>query len=70
MITADDLRDWPVEQKIQLIRELWGQVADDDRIPIPTGVVDEARRRIDELKRDPSVGLTLDELWRRVDATD
>ena len=68
MITASELADLPVERKIQLITELWDQIASHPEPPqLPKWVDDEADRRFDRLESNPELGITEDQMWRIVD---
>ena len=68
MITAEDLRHLPIEQKVQLASGLWEQIANSGRtFPISEEDLTEAHRRLEEMRRDPSIGLTEEEMWRSVD---
>ena len=67
-ISAEELRHLTVEQKLQLIHGLWGQIIDQGYKPdIPASVLREAKQRLDEMRRDPSIGLTEEEMWAEVD---
>ena len=68
-VTAEDLKQIPLPERLQLVHDLWDQIAAEDHQPsLPPGAVDEATVRIAELRSDPSFGLTEQELWNRVDA--
>ena len=69
MPTAADFEHLPVSEKLQLVTELWDQIARSrEPIRLPESAIAEARRRQDEMLADPSIGITEDEMWRRVDA--
>lgn len=62
------LRELPVADKLRVVTELWDDIATSDRpIAVPAEVLQETRRRSDELTADPSIAIDDDELWRRID---
>jgi putative addiction module component (TIGR02574 family) len=62
------LRGLPMADKLRIVTQLWDDIAaSDDPIVVPPTVLQEASRRSEELKSDPSIGIDDDELWRRVD---
>lgn len=61
------LRKLPIAEKLQVLEELWDDISASDEYPVPASVVAEAERRSAELKADPSLAITDEELWRRVD---
>ncbi len=63
-----NLRGLPVADKLRIVTQLWDDIAaSDDPIIVPPNVLQEASRRSEELKSDPSIAIDDDELWRRVD---
>lgn len=67
-IEYKDLKSLPVEEKLRLVEMLWDDIgASDEPIVLHPWQTGEASRRAEELKRDPSVGISREELWRRVD---
>ncbi|MEM6776930.1 MAG: addiction module protein [Planctomycetota bacterium] len=68
MARASDFASLPTDEKIQLVTDLWDQIASQgDAAVLPDWVHTEANRRLDELEKHPSKGLTADEMWRKVD---
>lgn len=62
------LRGLSVTDKLRLVTQLWDDIAKGERpIAVPPEVLNEAVRRSDELKADPSIAIDEEELWRRVD---
>ncbi len=45
------------EQKLELIDELWECVRREDRVFVPAGHVIELERRLDAVRKDPSLAL-------------
>jgi putative addiction module component (TIGR02574 family) len=63
-----DLRALPPLEKLQLVEMLWDELGETDvAIPLPEWVTQEAARRRDDMTRDPSFGLSHDEVWRRIE---
>ncbi|MFN0056587.1 MAG: addiction module protein [Planctomycetales bacterium] len=70
-INSIELRALPAAEKLQIVEMLWDELGESDvSIPLPEWVAQEAVRRRDEMQTDPSVGLTHEEAWRRIEAGD
>lgn len=68
---VEHLRQLPIAEKLRVVEELWDDiVASGERFPLPQWHREEARRRAAELEADPSIALTREELWRRVEKSD
>lgn len=66
-MNASDFRHLTADLKIELVFELWDQIADSSApIELPESVKNEIDRRCDELDADPSIAINQKELWRRV----
>ncbi len=66
-IDTDKLRALPAAEKIRIIELLWDDLGDAATpIPLPDWIEEEAVRRLAEM-RDTSVGLSHEEIWRRID---
>jgi len=66
----DQLRDLPVADKLRIVEQLWDDIHESDEpLLLQDWHEQEARRRSTELQVDPSIALTREELWRRVDDT-
>jgi len=64
---TNDLHSLLPSEKLQLVEFLWDDLGNSTTpIPLPDWVEKEAIRRRDEM-RDPTLGLTHDETWRRID---
>ncbi len=67
-IDISTLRGLSVADKLRLVTQLWDDIANEEGpIDVPSEVLQEAVRRSDELKSDPSIVIDEKELWRRVD---
>ena len=65
---AEHLRQLPIVEKLRVVEELWDDIAaSGERFPLPLWHRDEAQRRAEELESDPTIALTREELWRRVE---
>ena len=64
----ETLRMLPPDEKLQIVEELWDDIASNSEPPlISEEQRAEASRRMAELDADPSIAIDEDELWRRVD---
>ncbi|MDY0165194.1 MAG: addiction module protein [Thermoguttaceae bacterium] len=64
------LRALPVAEKLRVVEELWDDIGQsEERFPLPDWHRREAQRRADELDTDPSIALTREQLWQRVDSS-
>ena len=67
-IDISNLRDLPLQDKLRIVTQLWDEIAaSNDPVVLPPEILQEASRRAQELKDDPSIAIDDDELWRRVD---
>jgi putative addiction module component (TIGR02574 family) len=67
-IDITNLRYLPVQDKLRIVTQLWEDIAaSNDPVVLPPEILQEASRRSQELKDDPSIAIDDDELWRRVD---
>ena len=68
---AENLRKLPIAEKLRVVEELWDDIGrSDEPFPLPRWHREEADRRTGELDSDPSMALSRDELWSRVDNRD
>jgi putative addiction module component (TIGR02574 family) len=68
---AEHLRQLPITEKLRVVEELWDDIAaTGERFPLPQWHREEAQRRAAELEADPSIALTRQQLWRRVEKAD
>jgi hypothetical protein len=66
-IDVNALRSLAPSEKLRLVEMLWDDLGGStESIPLPDWVDREAARRRDEM-RNPSVGLSHDETWRRIE---
>ena len=67
----EHLRRLPIGEKLRVVEELWDDIAASaERFPLPDWHREEAERRAADLEADPSIALTREELWQRVDESD
>lgn len=67
----ESLRRLPPAEKLQIVEELWDDIAASGEPPPMTDVQRaEVSRRVAELDADPSIAIDEDELWRRVEQRD
>ncbi len=66
-MNTTDFHKLPADRKIELVFQLWDEIADSDTpIELSESVKAEMDQRCAELDADPSVAIDQDELWRRV----
>jgi len=56
----------PREERLQLIEEIWNSVVDDDQWRPTQDELAEARRRLEEHRRNPSTGIPAERLLARL----
>ena len=67
-IDLKELRSLPIAEKLRLVELLWDDIgASDEPIVLHPWQATEVARRSSELKADPSIAISREELWRRVD---
>jgi len=68
---VEHLRQLPIKEKLRVVEQLWDDIAaSGERFPLPEWHREEAVRRAADLAADPSIALTRDEVWRRVEDAD
>lgn len=66
-INTDELRALPPDEKLRLVELLWDDLGGaTTEIPLPDWVDREAAQRREDM-RDPTVGLSHDETWARIE---
>ena len=66
-IFIDTIRDLPVADKMLLVQRIWDDLSSTtDTVPLPQWALSEASRRRDEMRSDPALGKTHDEIWTRI----
>ncbi len=64
---VEELRKLPVAEKLRVIEELWDDIGrSNEPVPLPEGALHEAKRRRDDMVSDPQLGLTHEEVWKRI----
>ena len=65
--TLDAVRDWPVDDRLELVFRLWDQIIDSGGQP-PTSpeLLEELQRRVAAHRADPSRTLTWDQVVEHV----
>ena len=67
-IYADTIRDLGPSEKLQLVEQIWDDLAAEEApLPLPDWAVAEATRRRDEMLADSNLGSTHEEVWKRID---
>lgn len=69
-VDFDSLQQLSVAEKVHVITRLWREIHDsEERLLVQDWQLAEAQSRAAELDADPSIALTRDELWKRIDDT-
>lgn len=64
---TESIRHLSLVERLELIQTIWDDiVSNDEQIPVPNSAIEEAKRRRDEMLVDPAVGLTHDEVWKKI----
>jgi putative addiction module component (TIGR02574 family) len=67
-VYSDTIRDLPADDKLRLVERIWDDLAANcGAIPLPDWAVEEAARRRNQMLADPKLGLTHEEVWKRID---
>lgn len=65
--TLSVVRNWPVDEQLEFVFQLWDQIIDSDwQPPESPELLTELRRRLDAYDADPSRALTWDEVIAHV----
>ena len=62
----DQIRQLPIEQQLAIVHQIWDGLHASSEL-VQSWHIDEARRRAAELEADPSIAISADEVWKRVD---
>ena len=66
-INIDELRALSPEDKLRLVELLWDDLGNAEQpIPLPDWIGAEVQRRRQEMLDDPTLGISREEMWRRV----
>ena len=67
-VDINELRNLTVAEKLRLVELLWDDIgASNEPIVLHAWQFEEATRRAEQLRSDPSTTIDRDELWRQVD---
>lgn len=66
MSIPDVIRALPPDQKLELVHELWDDLASSMNFSLPPAELKEMQRRREELLASPEITIDREELWRRV----
>ena len=67
--TLEELRKLPVDQRIQLVEDLWDTIADDtlgESIPVSPELAAELDRRLHEYRSDPESARPVEDVLARL----
>ena len=65
MPSSTELMKLPVAERLALIEQLWASIPEDS-LPVEPHAVQEAQARWAELKRDPALGISFEEIKKRL----
>ena len=64
----EQIQQLPVAERLRLVEQIWDGIGEsEERLIVRDWHKDEARKRAAELREDPNLAITRDELWKRVD---
>jgi putative addiction module component (TIGR02574 family) len=66
-IDIQELRDLPLNEKLQIVNLLWDDLHAATAIQLPEAELREIRRRDLEMREHPVQALTLEQMWAKVD---
>jgi len=62
----DQIRQLPVAEQLALVEQIWDGLHESPEL-LHEWQIEEARRRSAELESNPSIAISEDEVWKRVD---
>ncbi len=66
-IYPDAIRDLPAAEKMLLLQHIWDDLSSSsEAVPLPRWTLEEAARRREEMRADPSCGRSHTEVWSRI----
>ncbi len=67
-MSIDELLALPPAEQLRIIGILWDKLSESkDSMPLPEWIEEEAIRRRDEMKQNPTLGLSHEEVWERIE---
>ena len=70
-IPYDDIQSLPIAERLKLVARIWDDIAESDEpLVVQEWHREVAHKRAAELDADPTIAITRDELWKRVDEKD
>lgn len=66
-VYADTIRMMSVAEKLALVERIWDDLAmSDTALPLPAWAIKESCRRRDEMMADPTLGVSHEDIWNRI----
>ena len=66
-VYADTIRMMSVAEKLALVERIWDDLAmSDTALPLPAWAIKESYRRRDEMMADPTLGVSHEDIWDRI----
>ena len=64
----DQIRHLSVDERIRLVQEIWESIAADNEPPaVSSAQRAEIRRRVEAYRRDPSIGIPAEDVFREME---
>ena len=65
MLASEILRNLSPNEKLQVVTDLWNQLANEEiHLTLPPEELAEMDRRREQMTQDPNIAITADEVWR------
>lgn len=66
-VYADAIRAMSVAEKLALVERIWDDLATSGTaLPLPAWAIKESSRRRDEMIADPTLGVSHEDMWKRI----
>lgn len=65
-IYSDSIQNLSATDRLRLVEQIWDGLSQETNIPLPVWAIDEAKRRRDEMTADPELGMSHEEVWRKI----
>jgi putative addiction module component (TIGR02574 family) len=70
-IPFEQIQQLPITERLKLVERIWDSISDsDEALLLQDWHKEVGRKRSAELDANPSIAITRDELWKRVDGND
>jgi len=66
-IYTDSIQNLPAADRLRLVEQIWDGLSQETDLQLPTWAIAEAKRRRAEMTADPSLGMSHEEVWRKIE---